>query len=68
MSATFYVNAPLNREEHAALERMANAEGRAKGQQLRLIARRALGLESAAPSVRITSVRPTSKKKEVRRG
>lgn len=38
MSATFYVNTPLDEREHRTLEALAKREGRAKGQQLRSLA------------------------------
>jgi len=38
MNAIVYVNTPLLKEEHDALEALAKAEGRAKGKQLRALA------------------------------
>jgi len=37
-TSTFYVNAPLSREEYQALGMLAKGNGRAKGQELRAIA------------------------------
>jgi hypothetical protein len=42
MNAIVYVNTPLEAPEHAALAAMARQEGRAKGQQLRLLAIQAM--------------------------
>jgi hypothetical protein len=42
MNAIVYVNTPLEGPEHAALAALARREGRAKGQQLRLLAIQAM--------------------------
>ncbi|QIF02004.1 hypothetical protein [Roseimicrobium sp. ORNL1] len=42
MNAIVYVNTPLEAPEHAALAALARREGRAKGQQLRLLAIQAM--------------------------
>lgn len=42
MNAIVYVNTPLEAPEHAALADLARREGRAKGQQLRLLAIQAM--------------------------
>lgn len=42
MNAIVYVNTPLEAPEHAALAALARQEGRAKGQQLRLLAIQAM--------------------------
>jgi hypothetical protein len=42
MNAIVYVNTPLEAPEHAALAALAKKEGRAKGQQLRLLAIQAM--------------------------
>lgn len=48
MNAIVYVNTPLEALEHAALAALAKKEGRAKGQQLRLLAVQAMRGEGGA--------------------
>lgn len=49
MNAIIYVNAPLLKDEHDALVRIAAKEGRSKGQQLRLLAVRAMTITTRKP-------------------
>lgn len=48
--AIVYVNVPLEAAEHAAIQEMARREGRAKGQQIRLLALKQLRL-SPLPAI-----------------
>ena len=64
MNAIIYVNAPFTEEEHAALAELAKGNGRAKGQELRALAvSRLNSIGLLKPSIRITSVRKTGKKR-----